>query len=71
VVRAAKGLDAGARVAGNDPGGSSDGSDKDQKTITWAGDVSPALSIDPSPVQAPPVVVRVWNGIDKGQEFKF
>jgi pilus assembly protein CpaB len=71
VVRSAKNADSSSKVAGADGTATSDGADQERKTITWAGDVSPALSIDPVPAAAPPVVVRVWNGIDKGQEFKF
>jgi pilus assembly protein CpaB len=48
-----------------------DGSPKSQPSITWAGDVSPALSGEP--VIAPPisVVIRVFRGGADGQEYRF
>ena len=71
VVRAARAVEDFGQAARNggtgneqlDPGRNSPG-------ITWAGDVSPALTSD-TPIRTIPTVVRVFRGGNEGQEYKF
>ncbi len=39
--------------------------------ITWAGDVSPALSTDVVVTKPPPNVMKIFRGAGEGQEYKF
>jgi pilus assembly protein CpaB len=48
-----------------------DGTPKTQPSITWAGDVSPALSNDQPAAPPVSVVVKVFRGGADGQEYKF
>ncbi len=70
VVRAAQSInDPGAEVRNDTPGGAAP-TGPARAAITWAGDVSPALTSD-TVVKNLPSVVRVYRGNGDGQEYKF
>ncbi len=79
VVRAARTSEDEAKIAGgpsstgtNAPGGTTMADPATTGSgITWAGDVSPALTVDAPVLKTLPSVIRVWRGVGEGQEYKF
>lgn len=70
VVRAAQMIEEPGADAHNDAPGGPTPEGPPRAAITWAGDVSPALTID-TVAKNLPSVVRVYRGNSDGQEYKF
>ncbi len=70
VVRAAQSIEDPAADVRNDTPGGAVPIGPARSAITWAGDVSPALTSD-TVVKNLPSVVRVYRGNGDGQEYKF
>ncbi len=68
VVRAARALEDGGQMARDS--GSPGSQEPVRQGVTWASDVSPALTSDVA-VKAAPNVVRIYRGGAEGQEYKF